>query len=93
MNECKRCSSTVSTEISNRQLQATGRLATKSVYVVATSRYTNILRWPYRKKSNGVRSGDLGTHRTRFLPPILRPEYAMTNQSRTGVQKCAGAPS
>ncbi|GBO41050.1 hypothetical protein AVEN_189746-1 [Araneus ventricosus] len=54
-----RCSIAGSTEV-----QAACRRATKSICVVTTSRYTSSLRWPHRKKSNGVRSGERGGHRT-----------------------------
>ncbi|GBM12420.1 hypothetical protein AVEN_55266-1 [Araneus ventricosus] len=60
-----RCSIAGSTEV-----QAACRLATKSICVVTTSRYTNSLRWPHRKKSNGVRSVERGGHRTE--PPRPR---------------------
>ncbi|GBO24163.1 hypothetical protein AVEN_82723-1 [Araneus ventricosus] len=68
-------------------------LSTPSICVVTTSRYTSSLRWPHRKKSNGVRSGERGGHRTGPPRPIQRPGYSVSNQPRTGAQKCAGAPS
>ncbi|GBN46377.1 hypothetical protein AVEN_182076-1 [Araneus ventricosus] len=80
------CSIAGSTEV-----QAACRRATKSICVVTTSRYTSSLRWPYRKKSNGVRSGERGGHRTGPPRPIQRPGYSISSQPRTGAQKCAGA--
>ncbi|GBN87654.1 hypothetical protein AVEN_91199-1 [Araneus ventricosus] len=52
-----RCSIAGSTEV-----QAACRRATKSICVVTTSRYTSSLRWPHRKNSNGVRSGECFKH-------------------------------
>ncbi|GBL92932.1 hypothetical protein AVEN_54586-1 [Araneus ventricosus] len=83
-----RCSIAGSTEV-----QAACRRATKSIFVVTTSRYTSSLRWPHRKKSNGVRCGERGGHRTGPPRPIQRPGYSTSSQPRTGAQKCAGAPS
>ncbi|GFU86491.1 uncharacterized protein TNCV_423071 [Trichonephila clavipes] len=44
--------------------QAACRRETKFICVVTTSRYASSLRWPHRKKSNGVRSVECGGHRT-----------------------------
>ncbi|GFW89438.1 hypothetical protein TNCV_3967281 [Trichonephila clavipes] len=57
------------------KLQAACRRAAMSICVVTT--------FPMAKKSNSVRSGDSGGHRTGVPHPIQWPEYAISSQSCT----------
>ena len=56
---------------------------------------TNTLsfRYPQRKKSHGVRSGDLGGHSTGWLIAITRSLKSSLRRSRTAMRQWAGAPS
>ncbi|GFW88429.1 hypothetical protein TNCV_3551991 [Trichonephila clavipes] len=42
-----------------------------------------------KKKSNIMGSGDRRSHRTGTPPPIQRPKYSISSQSRSGTQKFA----
>jgi hypothetical protein len=55
--------------------------------------YTMDFRWPQRKKSSDVRSGERGGHSTSPLWPIHHPSNYWFNHWRATVLKWGGAPS
>ncbi|GFV69025.1 hypothetical protein TNCV_1999911 [Trichonephila clavipes] len=83
MGECTYTISEMSIKV-----HAACRRVTKFIFEVTTSPYTKSLIMLYRKKRlNGVRSGDRGGHRSGVPCLIYRPEYVMSNQSRTEMRR------
>ncbi|GFU99381.1 uncharacterized protein TNCV_1516211 [Trichonephila clavipes] len=76
----------------HRKYKPACRRATKPIYVVTTSRYTSSLRWPHWKKSNGVRFGEHGGHRTGPLTSDPTVGHAISSQSRTRAAEMRRSP-
>ena len=55
--------------------------------------YNLLLRYPHRKKSQGVKSGDLGGHSLGWCKAMLLCLKNSVIQVLTSTEVCAGAPS
>ncbi|GFT68583.1 hypothetical protein TNCV_1841811 [Trichonephila clavipes] len=73
--------------------EATTIHAVKSITIATGVSYISDFRWPQKKKSKGMRCGQLEGQATGSPSPIHFPGYVTWWWLRTAIEKCAGAPS